>query len=288
MVSIVLLFSCEKRPQLFAENKNQVDEVYTYFRTFPLPANLNFCGERVPLEDWEVKERFERELYLLLQQPGQIILYLKRSEKYFPIYEKFLKENKAPLDLKYLSVAESALFMSRSAKGAVGLWQFMPETAKQYGLEISSTVDERKNVEKSTYAAIRYLQNSYRQTNSWTSAAASFNMGLGGLSSNMNFQQERGYYDLFLNEETSRYIFRILVIKEVMENSRRYGFLYESQGEGERQPEVRTIQVHNSIYNLADWARNQRVSYKMLKVLNPWFISNHLNATKAYQIQLPK
>jgi hypothetical protein len=196
---------------------------FLFSEEYNFPTELSWCDEKVPLNNPEIRERAEREFYLLMQQHGQIILYIKRAGKYFPIYEKALKEANLPDDLKYLSVAESALYQSRSSKNAYGLWQFMEGTAKKYGLQVDKYVDERANVEKSTAAALKYLSNGKKTLGTWTLAAAGYNMGNTGVQNAMTKQGVNNYWDLFLNEETSRFIFRIILIKEIMKNPSKYG-----------------------------------------------------------------
>lgn len=240
-----------------------------------LPDKLDFCGEPVPLEDPEIRERAEREFYLLLQQPGQLVLYLKRSGKYFPIYEKIIAENNLPDDLKYLSVAESALYQSRSAKNAFGLWQFMEGTARSYGLRVDDWVDERSHFEKSTRAALKYLKNGRDVLGSWTLAAAGYNMGNTGVQNAMSKQSSNNYYDLFLNEETSRFVFRIVIIKELMKNSANYGINF-TQEDVYSLGEFKTINIKGAVDDLAKWAKENNTSYKKIKLLNPWILKDKL------------
>ncbi|MCL5992006.1 MAG: lytic transglycosylase domain-containing protein [Bacteroidetes bacterium] len=165
---------------VFSFSVLKAQNFFSYLSSLKIPHQLEFCGEKIPLDIPEVKERAEREFYLLLQQPGQIILYIKRSGRYFPMYERIIKEKNLPDDLKYLSVAESALYMSRSSKGAVGLWQFMPGTARSYGLQVDDYVDERRQPEKSTDAALEYLKDGFNQHKSWLLSAAGYNISSTG------------------------------------------------------------------------------------------------------------
>lgn len=257
--------------------------------TWKLPSTLSFCGEPVPLDIPEVRERAEREFYLNLQSPGQMILYIKRSARYFPIFERELRAAGAPDDLKYLSVAESALFMARSAKDAVGLWQFIPSTGRAYGLVINEHVDERRNVIKSTHAAIAYLVAGRTTNGSWANAAAGYNMGHESFRGLRDYQQKDEFYDLYLNEETSRYLLRIAVIKHIMEHAAEYGIVvpdrdrYHAAG-------TRTVTIHGSVSDLAEWARAQRCTYKDVKILNPWILGRGLPAPpseRGWGIELP-
>lgn len=258
--------------------------------TWKLPKELSFCGERVPLDIPEVRERAEREFYINLQTPGQIILYIKRSGRYFPTYEKILKEAGAPDDLKYLSVAESALFMARSPKDAVGLWQFIPGTGRAYGLTITDEIDERRNVIKSTKAAIAYLRAGREANGSWSNAAAGYNMGHENLSGNVKFQQKDDYYDLFLNEETSRYILRIAMIKHLMEHAHQYGIIVP-ESERYSAPPTRTIRENSAVSNLAQWAMANGTTYKDVKLLNPWILGRGIPAPpngRAWEVEIPR
>lgn len=244
---------------------------------FRLPDSLSFCGESVPLWDVEVRERAEREFYINLQTPGQILLYLKRSGRYFPMFDSHLQSATMPSDLKYVSVAESALFMARSPKDAVGLWQFIPGTARELGLVVNEEVDERRNPTLSTQAALKYLMQGYQSSKSWTNAVAGYNMGHGSLHENMHYQGSTNYYDLFLNEETSRYVLRIVIIKHLMENAADYGVTV-SKPDRYVEPQTRSISIRDRIPNLAEWAKMNGTTYKQVKLLNPWILKRNLPA----------
>jgi hypothetical protein len=249
---------------------------------------LTFCGERVPLEIPEVRERAEREFYMNLQTPGQIILYLKRSARYFPMYERVLREAKAPQDLRYLSVAESALFMARSSKDAVGLWQFMAGTARDNGLVVDEDVDERRHPERSTRAAIAYLRAGFDSNGSWTNAAAGYNMGHTSFARTRAYQSGTSFYDCYLNEETSRYILRIAVIKHIMERAHDYGIVVPAT-ERYAAERTRRIRVSQAIDNIAAWAAENGTTYKDVKLLNLWILGRKLPAPArgAWEIEVP-
>lgn len=290
--ALFLVISCTSCTGSENSKKVSMDEYkgnyLTYLSSIPFPKNLSFCGEQVPLDNPEVKERAEREFYLNLQSPGQLILYIKRAGRYFPLFEKILKEEQVPDDLKYLAVAESALFMARSPKDAVGVWQFMEPTAKSMGLRVDEFVDERRHIGKSTRAAIQYLRSGFNATKSWSLAAAGYNMGHGGVKENIVFQRGESFYDLFLNEETSRYILRIAVIKELMEHAEKYGLVL-SKEDVYQVPKVTTVKVDKPITDLSAWALNNGTSYKDVKLLNPWILKRALPAPKngAYYIDIP-
>lgn len=289
--STLLINSCSTRDELKSQTSKKSIQNYFYeLSRISLPKELSWCGEKVPLDIPEVKERAERDFLLLLQQPGQIMLYLKRSGRYFPMYERKLKAAGLPTDLKYLSVAESALYMARSSAGAVGLWQFMSGTGKKYGLRIDSYVDERKHPEKSTDAAIKLLNNLYEEHNSWTLAGAAYNMGNAGLKNNLQFQKTQDYFDLYLNSETSRYIFRISLIKYFLENYSELG-IYLDENEFYKETPSKTIKVKSRINNLNEWAENKGCTYKDVKLLNPWILKRELNLPYngyTYGIKIPE
>ena len=290
--SLFLMISVSSCTGSESKEKISIDETkgnyLTYLSAIPFPKTLSFCGEKVPLDILEVRERAEREFYLNLQSPGQLILYIKRAGRYFPLFERILKEEQVPDDLKYLAVAESALFMARSPKDAVGVWQFMEPTAKSMGLQVDEFVDERRHIGKSTRAAIQYLRSGYNASKSWSLAAAGYNMGHGSVKENITFQKGESFYDLFLNEETSRYILRIAVIKELMEHADKYGIVL-SKDDVYPEPIVTTVKVDRPITDLASWSINNGTSYKDVKLLNPWILKRALPAPKngAYYIDGP-
>jgi hypothetical protein len=191
-----------------------------------LPDEVEFCGERVPLEDSEVKERFDRELHVNAYWHSQTLLLIKRANRYFPIIRPILKKYGVPDDFKYLPLVESGFQDMVSPAGAEGPWQFIASTGRQYGLEINEYVDERYQLAKATESACKYLNEAHRKLGNWTLVAASYNMGLYGLKDKLSKQQENSYYNLALNTETSRYVFRLLAIKEIMKNPRKSGFQY--------------------------------------------------------------
>lgn len=284
---MLILISCKETRQLPGHDSNS--NFNQFLSTVKLPDKLEFCGERIPLEIEEVRERAEREFYLNLQSPGQIILYMKRAGRFFPMFERIFAEEGVPDDLKYLSVAESALYMSRSPKNAVGLWQFIPSTGKAMGLQIDEYVDERRHPEKSTIAAIKYLKNGYNNTKSWILAAAGYNMGHENLSDNISFQNADNFFDLFLNEETSRYILRIVIIKEIMKNPQKYGFNLKPT-DLYKPPKFKIIKESGFIANLHEWAKENKTTYKDIKLLNPWILQRRLPSPpkgKVWEIAVP-
>ncbi len=288
-IALLILSACSNDNKLNSQVVRS-ENLNHFLSVVELPESLEFCGEKYPINEPEVRERAERELLLLLQQPGQVILYFKRAGRYFPIFEKYLKEANLPDDLKYLSVAESALYMSRSTSGAMGLWQFMPETAKAMGLTINDFVDERRHPEKSTKAAIKYLKQGYQEHKSWLLTAAGYNMGPAGVANNVSFQNSKDYFELFLNEETSRYLFRIAIIKEIMSNPEKYHFIMSEIEKYEPYSHY-TVKVDTEISDLSAWARANGSTYKEVKILNPWILKRNLpkpTNNKYYEIALPK
>jgi membrane-bound lytic murein transglycosylase D len=257
-------------------------------RIFELPETISFADETVPLNDAEVKERFEREIYVNAYWQSNMILLMKRAGKYLPTIERILNEQGVPDDFKYLAMAESGLMNVVSPAGARGFWQFMPATAKEYNLEVSNDVDERYHLEKSTEATCKYLKSAFAKFGNWTAVAASYNMGINGFGRRLQEQRQASYYDLLLNDETSRYLFRILAFKEIFENPVKYGF--ELKEKEIYQPAVyRELIIDSSVDNLANWAIQHNSNYKELKNNNPWLRSSSLNVKrgKTYTIRLP-
>ena len=253
-----------------------------------LPGQMSFAGEAVPLERWEIREQLEREFILIYYETGTMLYIMKLINRWFPLIEERLKVNGIPSDFKYLCVAESNLQNLISRSFAAGFWQFMSYTAPSYNLEINKDIDERYNVLKSTEAACKYLKQAFEKFGSWTAAAASYNCGQGAYNTQATFQQTKNYYDLYIREETNRYIFRILSFKHLIENKEKYGYLI-SNDEVHQPLKTKTILVSTSIHNLAQFAIDNGTSYKMLRILNPWIRNRTLiiKPGKTYTIQLP-
>ena len=270
---------------LISFSREQKDSV----ALFDLPEELSFAGEKVPLEQGDVVERLERELYVNAYWESNLILLFKRSKKYLPEIERLLQEQGVPDDFKYLAIAESGLLNASSAAGAKGYWQILEETGKEYGLEITESVDERYHLEQSTLAAAAYLKKAHQKFGDWTAVAASYNMGQSGFSKRQEEQFQRNYYDLYLNEETSRYLFRILAFKLLFENPSAFGYHLQEE-DYYSLPEFREIEVSTDLPDLAKWAKDQGSSYKHLKRYNPWLRTRELEVKKGkgYIIRLPK
>ena len=216
------------------------------------------------------------------------MLYIKRANKFFPLIEPILKRNNIPNDFKYLALIESGLEDVVSPSNAAGFWQILPSTAREYGLEVNKSIDERYNLEKATQVACDYLNEAYQKFGSWTMAAASYNKGQNGISRIIEYQGTNNYYNLYLNSETSRYVFRIVVIKEILENPKKYGFIYR-QKDLYVMPEYKEIQVDTTISNLARFAKKQGTNYKLLKQLNPWLRTTSMpdKSRRKYILKIP-
>jgi len=261
-----------------------------YFTAAQLPEKLDFAGEAVPLENFDVKESLDRELLIVSNFHSQELLYLKKTSRYFSIIEPILKKNEVPDDFKFLALAESG-FLDKivSPAGAVGIWQFMKSAAIENGLEVNEEVDERYHIEKATQAACNYLKNSFEKYKSWTLVAASYNAGIGGMNRQIEVQDSKNYYDLLLNEETSRYVFRILALKLVVGEPEKYGFKIS---EREKYPIIpfNEVKVTGSINSITDFARSNNVNYKLLKQFNPWLRQPYLKNPKGktYIVKIPE
>ena len=253
-----------------------------------IPKKITFCEELVPINQFDILERFEKEMIVNTYWHSKTLLTYKRSKKYFPVIEEILRKNNMPDDLKYLVVAESGLENVTSPAGAKGFWQFMEKTAQQYNLEINTEIDERYNLEKASQAACEYLQELYDMFNDWTLAAAAYNMGQNALKRNIKKQQVNNYYDLKLNNETSRYIFRIVAYKTIYESPEKYGFHITNHNFQEN-IETYSINISESIDDLAKYALDLGVNYKIIKNFNPWILKNNLtiNNDKLYKLTVP-
>ena len=266
------------------------DPVPQNIRSPKLQGDYDFAGEKLPLDNFDVAERLERELLANTYQHSGTIIHLKLAMRYFPEIEKILAEEGVPEDMKYLAVAESSLRNAVSSAGAKGMWQFRDAAAKELDLEINEWVDERNHLEKSTRAACAYLKKLKAKFGSWTLAAAAYNMGPTGLQSAINEQKENNYFDLNLNEETNRYVFRIVGAKEILKQPERYGFYIQASEGYPKLNQYTTVAVNTSITNLADFAHEHNCTYRMLKVFNPWLTKSNLmnKSGKTYEIRIPK
>lgn len=268
--------------------KRLVNDYNVY--ALPLPDKMDFAGESVPLNDPDISERMDRELLVNTYWQSNGLLMFKRANKYFPIIEPLLKKYGLPDDFKYLAVAESGLDNVRSPAGAAGFWQFMPATGKEFGLEVNDYVDERYHLEMATKVAAEYLIKSKERFGSWTLAAAAYNAGNAGVNKQIDRQKlDNNYYDILLNSETSRYVFRILAFKEIMSNPEKYGFNFRQQDLYKRVPTYK-VKVDSAVTDFAVFAKKFDINYKILKLHNPWLRDTFLknSSGKEYFIEIPE
>ncbi|MDX1462674.1 MAG: lytic transglycosylase domain-containing protein [Marinirhabdus sp.] len=268
--------------------KKLVNDYNVY--ALPLPETMDFAGEPVPLNEPDIRERMDRELLVNTYWQSNGLLIFKRANKYFPIIEPLLEKYGLPDDFKYLAVAESGLENNSSPAGAAGFWHFLKSTGREYGLEINDYVDERYNLEKATKVAAEYLKKSKERFGSWTLAAAAYNAGNAGVSRQITRQEaDMDYYDILLNDETSRYVFRILAFKEILSNPKKYGFNFRQQDLYKNIPTY-TVEVDTAVTDFPDFAKKFDINYKILKLHNPWLRDTYLkNASgKTYAIQIPE
>lgn len=255
-----------------------------------IPSSVSFAGSEISLDEPSMYERYDRELTSMVFTHGSTLLTLKRANKIFPIVAPILKKNGIPADLIYLACIESSLDPTAiSPAKAAGLWQFMPTTGREYGLEVNDNVDERFNIEKATEAACKFLKRAYAKYGNWESVAASYNAGQGRISTELEAQQVESAYRLFLNNETSRYIFRLLAMKAIMENPKEYGFTVEAN-QLYQPVDYRAVPVDTAVASWPKWAKEQGIDYLTLRLHNPWIRSRSLPAPKdgkTYNVLIP-
>ena len=280
---------------IFATDKTDEDTIYTQalkndYRIYSpvLPDTLKFAGEKVPLDVYYVREGLDREILSNMYWHTNTILNMKRAYRFFPVIEPILKRHNIPDDFKYLCVIESNLMNVTSPAKAQGYWQFIKATGKKYGLEISEEIDMRNSLEASTEAACKFLKALYNQFGSWTLAAAAYNCGENGLQRQLNLQEVNNYYDLRLNSETARYVYRIMAMKLIMQNPQDYGFHLRYKDMYPQLP-YRTAELKGQNIDLYQFAKEHNTTYKMLREMNPWIITNKLTnkANKTYTVRLP-
>ncbi|NOX65458.1 MAG: lytic transglycosylase domain-containing protein [Chlorobi bacterium] len=287
-LTLVIIFSFTSMNKFaIADDSQEFPQNYKVVVPY-IPDELEFAGERVPLENFDVRERIQREFIVSTYYHSATILYLQRANRWFPIIEDILDDYDVPDDFKYFALVESGLENLTSPMNAVGYWQLLKDTGKKYGLTINSEVDERYNMEKATEAACKYLLDSYERYRSWTLAAASYNMGKNGVSNQLERQKATNYYNLVLNGETTRYIPRVVALKYIFQNLKLYGF---DIAEDELYPpyETYSVDVDSSVTHWADFAASYGINYKTLKLFNPWLRENKLTnkSKKVYSIKLP-
>ena len=282
-VSLSLAFSSD-------DNLKRSNLIFDYnVYALPIPENLNFSEEPLPLYLPDIRERMDRELLVNTYWQSNSLLLFKRAHKYFPIIEPILEQYGIPDDFKYLAVIESGLQNVTSPAGAKGFWQIMKSTGKEYGMEINSNVDERYHLKLSTHLACQYLLKAKEKLGSWNLAAASYNAGISGIASELNRQSVSDYYDLLLGEETGRYLFRIVALKEIMTHPKNYGFNFEDKDLYAYAPTFE-VEVDTAVSDFVEFAKNFGLNYKQLKLHNPWLRDDFLNnkSRKKYLIELPK
>lgn len=293
-LSSFFIFAMQKGP---SEDTTDLDKVkstteetngYNVY-ALDVPTDLNFAGEQLPLDNPDIYERMDRELLVNTYWQSNGLLMFKRAQKYFPIIEPILKENGIPEDFKYLAVIESGLTNAVSPAGARGFWQIMKTTGRENGLEINSNVDERYHLEKATKVACKYLKEAKSKFGNWTLAAASYNAGKAGIGRRLEEQNVSDYYDLLLGEETGRYMFRIVALKEILNNAEKYGFNFKEKHLYEFVPTTK-VKIDTAVTDFTRFAEKFGINYKILKIHNPWLREPHLNnkSRKLYQIAIPK
>ncbi len=291
LLGLVLAMGLVFLQATLTDDDKQQKEFETYYKIYSvaIPDRLVFAGEPVPFSDFDIQERFDREILTNVYWQSQTLLMIKRAHKFFPTIEPILAKNGIPDDMKYIVLAESGLQNLVSPAGAAGYWQMLDGTAKNYGLEITPEVDERYHLEKSTEAACKYFKEAYAVFNSWALVAASYNMGIDGVRKQLQQQGVANYYDLFLNTETSRYVFRSLALKAIMEHPQKHGF-HVLESHTYKPIKTIKVRVNQSIPDLAKYSLANGCTYKVLKLTNPWLRNKSLTIApgKTYFIELPQ
>ncbi len=294
LLLVVALQWCSQQQIMTAEgtaatSETSVKAIKPIFSPPPMPVALSFAGEPVPLHVPDVAERLDRELLVNSYLHATTLLGLKRMQRYVPEIKAMLKENNVPEDFIYLALAESLFGHVTSHAGAAGFWQLMPDTARGYGLIVNSEVDERFHMQKATLAAIKYLKRAKERFGSWTNAAASYNRGMAGLANALERQGVSSYYDLYLNDETSKYMFRILALKEVLGNPQKYGFELPEEHGYQLLPS-RVVKINTTLRDLPAFALEQGTNYKTLRYYNPWIKGYKLTVPpgKEFELKLPE
>ena len=286
-LSALLIFAVQDAPSDENLEKKLINDYNVY--ALNIPSDLNFAKEAIPLKNPDVLERMDRELLVNTYWQSNGLLMFKRANKYFPVIEPILKKNGIPEDFKYLAVIESGLQNATSPAGAKGFWQIMKATGKENGLEINSNVDERYNLEKSTEVACQYLLKAKERFGTWTLAAASYNAGMAGIANRLESQGVNDYYDLLLGEETGRYLFRIIAIKEILNNPEKYGYNFRYKDLYNSIPTYK-VEVDTAVTDFVLFSERFGINYIILKLHNPWLREPHLNnkSGKQYYIEIPK
>ncbi len=286
-LSALFIYALQDAPTDENFEKKLINDYNVY--ALQVPEDLNFAGEAMPLKNPDILERMDRELLVNTYWQSNGLLMFKRAKKYFPIIEPILKKHGIPDDFKYLAVIESGLTNAVSPAGARGFWQIMKTTGRENGLEVNDNVDERYHLEKATEVACKYLLRSKKRLGSWTLAAAGYNAGVAGVSRKLKEQKVSSYYDLLLIEETGRYIFRIVALKEILSNPAKYGFNFREKDLYNNIPTYK-VEIDSAVTDFSKFAQNFGINYKILKLHNPWLRESHLNnkSKKLYTIDIPK
>ena len=286
-LSALFIFAVQDAPSDDNLEKKIINDYNVY--ALNVPEDLNFSGEAMPLNDPDILERMDRELLVNTYWQSNALLMFKRANKYFPVIEPILKKHGVPDDFKYLAVIESGLTNAVSPAGARGVWQIMKATGRENGLEINENVDERYNLEKATEVACKYLLEAKERFGSWTLAAASYNAGKAGVARRLKEQNVTEYYDLLLGEETGRYMFRIVALKEILNHPDKYGFNFRHKDLYKSIPTSK-VSVDTAVTDFVKFSQQFGINYKILKLHNPWLRESHLNnkSRKEYFIEIPK
>ncbi len=289
LLSLCLLFTYALQDAPTDENieKKIINDYNVY--ALQVPDHLDFAGEAMPLKNPDILERMDRELLVNTYWQSNGLLMFKRAEKYFPVIEPILERYGVPNDFKYLAVIESGLTNAVSPAGARGFWQIMKATGRENGLEVNTNVDERYHLEKATEVACKYLLRAKARLGSWTLAAAAYNAGNAGVSKRLREQNVSSYYDLLLGQETGRYVFRIVALKEILSHPDKYGFNFRDKDLYQNIPTYK-VEVDSAVTNFSKFAKTFGVNYKILKLHNPWLREPHLNnkTGKTYYIEIPE
>ncbi|NBB88431.1 MAG: transglycosylase SLT domain-containing protein [Bacteroidetes bacterium] len=289
----LLILSSSENPVKTSDKKEGTETDISALPQRIASANINktysFAGELLPMEDFDVRERLDKELTVNSYYHSSTLILLKRSRRYFDIIDPILRENGIPSDFKYLAVAESALSNATSPAGAKGFWQFMKTTGRAYGLEINSAIDERFHLEKATRAACKLIKNYKERFGTWSLAALAYNGGETRIARSLRQQRAEYFYQLNLNTETMRYLFRIVALKEIMSQPSRYGYEIEEKDYYPDLPLYETLTVDTTIADLGAFCEKQEISYRKFKVYNPWILNSHLpNASRrTYKLKIP-
>ena len=292
MAALVMAWSCVAQAQLKREysNAGTSSPVFSVTASPDIPMSVTFAGDKISFDRFDMAERLDRELTGVIYGQTTSELCFKRANRYFPALSKILKEQGVPLDFLYLAVTESSMdYNAYSSAKAAGLWQLLAGTGRDYGLEVSDEVDERFDPEKSTVAACKYLKAAYKKYGNWLTVAASYNAGMQRITSELSKQKVDNSFDLYLVQETSRYVFRIIAYKLLMENPKRYGYRFSRKHLYQPVPYT-TVDVTGSVASWVDWAKDKGITYAQLREANPWIRSTKLtNASgKTYKVRVPK